>query len=136
MSEQKRNLHPKEQLLCSDVEGFDSLAELALDMRSLWNHAPEHESKSIKLANSGILAMGPVATNEELERRHYRKWQFKKIHFTKAFSFENHLQVESTDALPLLLLRADGKVAFHTEEIPLEPLEGDVLLSYVPPPEK
>jgi NhaP-type Na+/H+ or K+/H+ antiporter len=96
--------------------------------------APEQESKSIKLANRGIFAMDQVATNEELERRHYRKWQFKKTRFTKTFSYENHLQVESADALPLLLLSPDGKVAFHSGEFPLEPEEGDVLLSYVPPP--
>ena len=78
--------------------------------------------------------MGPVATNEELERRHYRKWQFKKTHFTRTFSYENYLQVESSDALPLLLLRPDGEVLFHSEEFPLEPVEDDVLLSYVPPP--
>jgi starch phosphorylase len=33
--------HPKELLLPTDVEGFDSLAELALDMRSSWNHAAD-----------------------------------------------------------------------------------------------
>jgi hypothetical protein len=96
--------------------------------------APEPESKSIKLAHRGIFAMGPAATNEELERRHYRKWHFKKTHFTKTFSYENYLQVESDDALPLLLLSTDGEVSFHSEEFPLEPEEGDVLLSYVPPP--
>ena len=41
MSEQTRESHPKELLLCADVEGFDSLAELALDMRSSWNHATD-----------------------------------------------------------------------------------------------
>jgi len=41
MDELARNIHPKEQLICSDVEGFDSLAELALDMRSSWNHATD-----------------------------------------------------------------------------------------------
>jgi len=41
MNEPTRNIHPKEQLFCSDVEGFDSLAELALDMRSSWNHATD-----------------------------------------------------------------------------------------------
>ena len=41
MSEQTRYIHPKEQLFCSDIEGFDSLAELALDMRSSWNHATD-----------------------------------------------------------------------------------------------
>ena len=41
MSEQTRVSHPKELLLPADVEGFDSLAELALDMRSSWNHATD-----------------------------------------------------------------------------------------------
>ncbi len=41
MSEQTRVIHPKESLLSTDVEGFDSLAELALNMRSSWNHATD-----------------------------------------------------------------------------------------------
>jgi len=41
MSEQTRLNHLKERLLSTDVEGFDSLAELALDMRSSWNHATD-----------------------------------------------------------------------------------------------
>ncbi len=41
MSEQTRVSHPKELLLPADMEGFDSLAELALDMRSSWNHATD-----------------------------------------------------------------------------------------------
>ena len=41
MSEQIRISHPKERLPCADVEGFDTLAELALDMRSAWNHATD-----------------------------------------------------------------------------------------------
>jgi starch phosphorylase len=38
MSKIAQSSHPKEQLICSDVEGFDALSELALDMRSSWNH--------------------------------------------------------------------------------------------------
>jgi starch phosphorylase len=41
MSEPASIGHPKELLLPTDVEGFDSLAELALDMRSSWNHAAD-----------------------------------------------------------------------------------------------
>ncbi len=41
MSEQTRLSHPKEYLFPSEVQGFDSLAELALDMRSSWNHATD-----------------------------------------------------------------------------------------------
>ncbi len=41
MSEQTRLGHPKELLLPTDIAGFDSLAELALDMRWSWNHATD-----------------------------------------------------------------------------------------------
>ncbi len=41
MSEPTRIIHPKERLSGADVEGFDSLAELALDLRSSWNHGAD-----------------------------------------------------------------------------------------------
>ncbi len=41
MSTQIRDSHPKELILPTDIEGFDSLSELALDMRSSWNHASD-----------------------------------------------------------------------------------------------
>ena len=41
MSTPTRVSHPIYSLLPTEVEGFDSLAELALDMRSSWNHATD-----------------------------------------------------------------------------------------------
>src|SRR5208337_1941528 len=41
MSEQTRVSHPIYSLLPTEVEGFDSLAELALDMRWSWNHCAD-----------------------------------------------------------------------------------------------
>ena len=41
MSKQTRVSHPIYNLLPTEVEGFDSLAELALDMRWSWNHATD-----------------------------------------------------------------------------------------------
>jgi len=41
MSSETPVRHPLYGLLPTDVEGFDSLAELALDMRSEWNHATD-----------------------------------------------------------------------------------------------
>ncbi len=41
MSDQGRGSHPKDHILSRDVAGFDSLTELALDMRSAWNHASD-----------------------------------------------------------------------------------------------
>jgi starch phosphorylase len=41
MSKQPRASHPIYSLLPMEVEGFDSLAELALDLRWSWNHAAD-----------------------------------------------------------------------------------------------
>jgi starch phosphorylase len=41
MSKQARASHPIYSLLPMEVEGFDSLAELALDLRWSWNHAAD-----------------------------------------------------------------------------------------------
>jgi starch phosphorylase len=41
MIEKDRICHPTERLVPADDEGFDSLAELALDLRSTWNHATD-----------------------------------------------------------------------------------------------
>ncbi|MEO8049705.1 MAG: alpha-glucan family phosphorylase [Acidobacteriota bacterium] len=41
MSEQSRTSHPIYNLLPTEIPGFDSLAELALDMRWSWNHATD-----------------------------------------------------------------------------------------------
>jgi glycogen phosphorylase len=41
MSKQTRTSHPIYRLLPQEIEGFDSLAELALNMRWSWNHATD-----------------------------------------------------------------------------------------------
>jgi starch phosphorylase len=41
MSKQNRAIHPIYSLLPIEVEGFDTLAELALDLRWSWNHAAD-----------------------------------------------------------------------------------------------
>ena len=41
MSKQTRVSHPLYNLLPTEIDGFDSLAELALDMRWSWNHATD-----------------------------------------------------------------------------------------------
>jgi starch phosphorylase len=33
--------YPTQRINSADVEGFDSLSELALDLRSAWNHASD-----------------------------------------------------------------------------------------------
>ena len=41
MSKHTRVIHPIYNILPTEIEGFDSLAELALDVRWSWNHATD-----------------------------------------------------------------------------------------------
>ncbi len=67
MSEQTRVSHPKELLLPADVEGFDSLAELALDMRSSWNHATDQVWRQLD-AGLWALTQNPWAVLQTVSR--------------------------------------------------------------------
>ena len=49
MSKQTRVSHPIYNLLPTEIEGFDSLAELALDMRWSWNHATDEVWRRLDL---------------------------------------------------------------------------------------
>lgn len=72
MSEQARISHPKEHLFPTDVEGFDSLAELALDMRSSWNRATDRVWRQLdpalwELTHNPWVVLKTVS-REELQR--------------------------------------------------------------------
>jgi len=72
MSEPTRLRHPKHRLLSTDVEGFDSLAELALDMRSSWNHATDQVWRQLdpvlwELTNNPWVVLQTVS-REKLQR--------------------------------------------------------------------
>jgi starch phosphorylase len=54
MSKQTRVSHPIYNLLPMEVEGFDSLAELALDLRWSWNHAADEVWRELDPALWGL----------------------------------------------------------------------------------
>src|SRR5438093_13183634 len=54
MSESTRVAHPEDGLLSEDIEGFHFLAELALDMRSSWNHAADQLWLKLDTVLSGL----------------------------------------------------------------------------------
>ena len=72
MSEQTRVRHPKESLLSTDVEGFDSLSELALDMRSSWNHATDQVWRQLDPVLWG-LTHNPWAVLQTVSREKLRR---------------------------------------------------------------
>jgi len=64
MSNETHVSQPLYGLLHTDVEGFDSLAELALDMRSSWNHATDQV-----LGIGGWRLLAALGIEPEVSRR-------------------------------------------------------------------
>jgi len=72
MSERPRVSHPKARLISTDVEGYHALAELALDMRSSWNHATDQVWRQLdpvlwEITNNPWVVLQTVS-REKLER--------------------------------------------------------------------
>ena len=72
MSNQTRVRHPIYNLLPTEIEGFDSLAELALDMRWSWNHATDEvwrqlDSELWKITNNPWVVLQTVS-RDRIER--------------------------------------------------------------------
>ncbi len=72
MSEQTPGIHPIPRALHADVEGFDLLSELALDLRSSWNHATDQVWRQLDpvlwaLTNNPWVVLQTVS-REELQR--------------------------------------------------------------------
>lgn len=64
--------HPLHSLLPTDIEGFDSLAELALDMRWSWNHATDHVWRQLDPA-LWALTQNPWVVLQTVSRDHLER---------------------------------------------------------------
>ena len=69
MSRQTRVSHPIYSLLPTEIEGFDSLAELALDMRWSWNHATDDVWRELdpalwEITNNPWVVLQTVSRNQ------------------------------------------------------------------------
>ena len=63
MSKQTRVFNPIYSFLPTEVEGFDSLAELALDMRGSWNHYADELWRQLDQAQKNAI---PNATASKI----------------------------------------------------------------------
>lgn len=71
MSEQPQTIHPKQRVITKDIDGVDTLTELALDMRSSWDHATDQVWRQID-SNLWDLTQNPwvilqTASRDKLE---------------------------------------------------------------------
>jgi starch phosphorylase len=109
MSKQTRASHPIYNLLPTEVEGFDSLAELALDLRWSWNHATDEVWRELDPAlweftqNPWVVLQ--TVSRDKLERMLANPAFRKKV-----------------DALVQAMRRAAKAPAWFQQDHPLSPL--------------
>jgi hypothetical protein len=79
MSDQVRLSHPAYRFLPKEIEGFDSMAELALDLRWSWSHATDGVWRTLdpllwKLTHNPWIVLQTVARSDRPSaRRHGRE---------------------------------------------------------------
>jgi len=79
----------------------------------------------------GNLIMHKLAYFDQLVEKFYSGWRFKKTPLTQAFTYEDHLKnVSPEEALPLMVLRASGRIDFLFTDYPRTPENSDMVISF------
>ncbi|MEM9880885.1 MAG: cation:proton antiporter, partial [Pseudomonadota bacterium] len=74
------------------------------------------------------------AALDELQRRHFGGWRFKKTKLTQEYAFEQFIADKPDDAEVLLVIKKAGKLAFSTAKAGRPRMEpGDTVVTYSPP---
>lgn len=116
-------------LVCSAFTpefGADRVLQLSM------GEPEDNDRKGLAAGVRGRVAFHPDATFEELWRRHYEGWRFQKTRFTDSFTYEDYRAVAPPESIPILLVSPDHRVTLQSVQRPLQPRQGDVLLSYAP----
>jgi NhaP-type Na+/H+ or K+/H+ antiporter len=95
--------------------------------------ADEHDPRGVAAPLRGQSAFGDNAQFEELLRRFYQGWTFRKTRITEGYGFDAFQNDMPPDGVPIAMLRSDGTLRLPTTKTPLEGKEGDTVVSFVPP---
>lgn len=88
------------------------------------------QALSFTLQGRTFLSSG--ATFDELLRRHYAGWTFQKTRLSEKFTPEQY-RAELDPQTEIVLLQRKGALFFSSQERPLEPQAGDIVLAFAPP---
>jgi len=74
------------------------------------------------------------AALDELQRRHFGGWRFKKTKLTTEYGYEQFIADKLENAEVLLVVKKSGKIAFSTAKDGRPRMEpGDTVITYTPP---
>lgn len=75
----------------------------------------------------------PIGVNQLL-RRHYEGWDYKKTKLTEEYDFEAYQAELAEDAVVFLVVKKAGVLVFASAVETLKPEAGDTVIAYAPPP--
>ena len=91
----------------------------------------ENERRSVARTLKGRVFMKTGPTLNELKQRHRDGWFFQKTRVTEEYAAEQYM-ADLHNGEPMLLQRK-GVIIVASQEQPLQPEKGDVVLAFVPP---
>ncbi|MBT8144409.1 MAG: cation:proton antiporter [Gammaproteobacteria bacterium] len=92
----------------------------------------EEDPRAVSRPLRGQQAFDNDALFERLWRRHVRGWKFYRTRITENYKYSDFLRDAPQEALPIMLIRADGRVRFIAAQEQVEPAQGDTILYYAP----
>lgn len=92
----------------------------------------EEDPRRVSRPLRGQQAFGSDALFEKLWRRHVRGWKFYRTRITDSYTYSDFLRDSTQDALPIMIIRADGSVRLVEAQKGIEPGAGDTVLYYAP----
>jgi NhaP-type Na+/H+ or K+/H+ antiporter len=94
----------------------------------------EPDPRRLPRTRRGLVAIDEQALHDELLARWYRGHSFKRTPLTDEFAYEDLERSFPGGSLPVLLVRPDGSVQFHSPEQPFKPKSGDTVVWFGPKP--
>lgn len=96
----------------------------------------EPDPRRLPLTHRGHIAMGEAAMFDDLMARWYRGYTFQRTVLSEQYPYEAFLANGASDSQVVLLLAANGSLAFNSSELPFKPKSGDTLVWFGRKPEK
>ncbi|MBB5519738.1 cation:proton antiporter [Amphiplicatus metriothermophilus] len=93
----------------------------------------EEDRRALSFTLQGRTFLHSGATLDELLRRHYAGWIYQRTRLTEEYPPEKYFE-DLGDEYEIVLIQRKGALLFASQERPVKPEIGDLVLAYLPKP--
>jgi NhaP-type Na+/H+ or K+/H+ antiporter len=97
-------------------------------------HLEKHEVDKKAMARTirGRIAFGENARYEDLMRRHYQGWVFRKTLLSENYDYQTLLKEKNENTILIAIVDDQGEIKFYPIDESVEPETGDTVISFGP----